>query len=356
MNLENVYCIIMAGGKGERFWPLSTGSVPKPFLKLTGEKTLIQLTVERALQFVPEDKVFIVLGNVHLAVARRQLPQLPAGNFIVEPSGRDTAACVGLAAISLPRQNDDSVMIMLPADQYVPDVKDFAETMEQCVGLARTGDWLVTLGIRPSRPETGYGYIHAVKEHQSDIKGQCFNVEKYVEKPDMERAVAYLADGHYYWNGGIFIWRTKAILEGLKEHMPVLYEGLCAMESALHEGKKNDAEDIFERFEKKSIDYGLMEKAGNVLMVPAHFVWDDVGTWASLPRVLDIDEKGNYVRGDSICIDTTGSVIVAETGFVAAVGVSDLVVVSSENGVLVCHKDRVQDVREIVKRRESVKK
>jgi mannose-1-phosphate guanylyltransferase len=338
----------MAGGKGERFWPLSTGNVPKPFLQLTGEKTLIQLTVERALRFVPKKRIFIVLGKKHLRVAQKQLPELPPDNFIVEPAGRDTAACIGLAAITLLILDDKATMVVLPADQYVPDIDKFADTMRHCVDLAQEGSSLITMGITPTRPETGYGYIKAGKDISS-FNNTCFVVDAYVEKPDLKKAAQYIHDGNYYWNAGIFIWQVGTVLKGMKQHMPNLYKGLIAIEEALREGKNTKADAIFKDFERKSIDYGLMEKARNVLMVPALFKWDDVGTWASLQRILNLDKDGNYKQGNTICIDTKGSVLVGGNLVIATIGVSDLIVVASKKGILICSKERVQDVREIAK-------
>ncbi len=345
----HTYCVIMAGGKGERFWPLSTGKVPKPFLPLTGTRTLIQLTVERALQFAPKERIFIVLGRAHLNVALKQLSELPPENFIVEPVGRDTAACIGLAATVLSLKDENATMVILPADQFVPDVNKFADTIKDCVTMAGRGDYLVTMGIKPTRTETGYGYIHARKNINAKGGIVCLRVERFVEKPDQKRAAQYIKDGNYYWNAGIFIWKTKTVLEGMRTHMPFLYKGLLAIEGALREGKKTKADTLFREFERKSIDYGLMEKAQNVLMVPANFKWDDVGTWASLQRVLDLDDKGNYARGDTICIDTHDCVVVGDGKVIGTIGVENLVIISSKNGILVCARNRVQEVREIAK-------
>ena len=346
----------MAGGKGERFWPLSTDAAPKPFINLTGGKSLIQLTVERALRFVPKERLFIVLGKNHLKIARKQLPVLSQGQFIVEPAGRDTAPCIGLAAITIKALDKDSFMVVLPADQYVPDEKTFADTINGCVKLAAEGDYLVTLGIRPTRPETGYGYIYSHRKFPSRNKVSAFTADKFVEKPDAKRALEYLEDGRYYWNAGIFIWKTAALLSGIERHMPGLYEGLQDMETALASNKMKKSADIFKDLDRKSIDYGLMEKADNVLMVPAEFRWDDVGTWSSLPRVLAVDNDGNYRRGDTICLDTKNCVIInEEPPVIGTVGISDLVVVASKRGILICPQDKVQQVREIARKLESEK-
>ncbi len=346
-----VYCVIMAGGKGERFWPMSTDRVPKPFLTLTGDKTLIQLTAERALRIVPEERLLVVLGKAHLKAARQQLAFLPENNFLVEPAGRDTAACIGLAAVHISLREPEAAMVVLPADQYIPDVDDFVATLNDAVKLASAGNHLVTLGIAPSRPETGYGYILAGRACGHLTTGDGFVVERFVEKPGHKQALEYIADGRYYWNAGIFIWHVNAIIEGFRAHMPGLYEGLTMLKKYLQEGRTRAADTLFKGFERKSIDYGIMEKAANVLMVSARFRWDDVGTWASLERVLDLDDNGNCILGNAFCIDTADTILFSEPGYsIGTIGVSDLIIVASKKGLLVCDKKRVQEVREIARR------
>jgi len=346
---EDTCFVIMAGGKGERFWPLSTELVPKPFVNITGEKTLIELTVDRARRIVPLERIFVVLGREHLPVARRCLPRLPRRNFIIEPVGRDTAPCVGLAAMLLHRRNPDAVMVVLPSDHYIPDEKAFSRSIREAVKTARRGDHLVTLGVVPGRPETGYGYIKTGRKTAAAPAADCFEVTRYVEKPNLAKARRYIREGGYYWNAGIFVWRVQVLLEGLKLHMPELHLGLFKFLKALSTGKKETAETIFARLPKLSIDYGLMEKARNVLMIPAPFAWDDVGTWTSLLRVLPRDETGNVVRGKTVALDTTNCVIITDSTQVATLGVSDLVIVASKKGILVCDASKAQEVRQIAK-------
>ena len=353
--IEHTFCVIMAGGRGERFWPLSTDLTPKPFLKLMGEKTLIQLTVERALRIVPEERIYVVLGLSQLPVARQQLPFLSDRNFIVEPEGRDTAPCIGFAALTLLKVDAAAIMITLPADHYVPDADGFVSTILSGVACAGTGDYLVTIGIRPARPETGYGYINA-HEPFGDAPGQVYKVERIVEKPDAAKALSYMQVGTYYWNAGIFIWRAGVVLEGIRRHMPELYEGLMKIKAIPEEALDRELRAVFAALPRKSIDYGLMEKAENVLMVPSGFIWDDVGTWTSLLRVLDLDGQGNYRAGDTVSVDTTDCVVVGDGVTVGTLGVSGLVIVGSDHGVLVCGLDRAQEVKEIVKRIEAEKK
>ena len=211
--MEHTYGVIMAGGKGERFWPLSTNKVPKPFIRLLATKTMIQMTVERLLKIVPENRIMVVLGAEHLAIAREQLSCWPGVQFLVEPAGRDTAPCIGLAAVTLQREDPKAVMIVVPADHYIPDDLVFAETMGKGVRLARKDTRLVTTGIKPTRPETGYGYIQAGQRLQGASGDACFEVQRFVEKPDVRRAADYLAEGGYYWNSGIFVWQVETVLE-----------------------------------------------------------------------------------------------------------------------------------------------
>ncbi len=346
---DHAYCVIMAGGKGERFWPLSTDRIPKPFLRLVGEKTLIQLTVERALRIVPKDRLFIVLGQNHMPVAKEQLPDLRDENFIVEPEGKDTAPCIGFAALHLAALDEHSIMVALPADHYVPEVDTFVGTILDGVECAAMGDYLVTVGINPVRPETGYGWINAYERF--DVPGvMCLKVKRIVEKPDMDKARAYLEQGDYYWNGGIFIWRSSAVLEGIRRHMPELHGGLARLKPLIVAGDKDGTAEIYRSLPRQSIDYGLMEKADNVLMIPSLFRWDDIGTWTSLLRLADFEGEENFKAGNTICVDTKNSVVYGDRITVVTLGVSNLVVVATRNGVLVCDPQRAQEVKTIVGR------
>ncbi|MGD0489188.1 MAG: mannose-1-phosphate guanylyltransferase [Syntrophorhabdales bacterium] len=353
--MEHTYCVIMAGGKGERFWPLSTAGTPKPFIKLIGDKTMIQMTVQRVAALVPKERIFVVLGAEHVDVARRQLPELSEGQFIVEPEGRDTGPCIGFAALLLHRLDPEAVMVVLPADQYIPDTDAFVATASVAAGCARQGDHLVTIGITPTRPEVGYGYICAGDRTGIAQTGSCFRVRRFVEKPDEVKAAHYLADGNYFWNSGIFVWRTAVVLVGIERHMPELYKGLRAIEGAVAAGRSQEVAEGFKGFHKISIDYGLMEKADNVLMVKADFAWDDVGTWGSLQRVMELDETGNYLRGNPVCVDTTGCMIYGEGVPVGVLGVSNLIIVASRQGVLVCDMGRDQETRQIARMIEQAK-
>ena len=351
--MEHTYCVIMAGGRGERFWPLSTELVPKPFLKLVGDKTMIQLTVERALRIVPRERIFIILGRAHIEIAKKQLEDLPDENFIVEPEGKDTAPCIGFAAVSLLKIDSKAIMVTLPADHYIPDMDGFAKVISHGVKIARIGDYLITVGINPIRPETGYGYINAYERFGVSGDVECYRVNRFVEKPDFSIAIQYIEEGNYYWNSGMFIWQTDAVLRGIERHMPDLHDGLSRIQDALVSNDREAIGAIYKNLARRSIDYGLMEKADNVLMIPSYFRWDDIGTWASLLRVLEVDEHGNYIKGDAICFDTRNCVIYGDDLVVGTIGVSHLVIVASKDGILICGVDRAQEVRKIVNKLSS---
>lgn len=351
--MEHTYGVIMAGGKGERFWPLSKKKVPKPFIRLLATKTMIQMTVERLLKIVPENRIMVVLGAEHLAIAQEQLSPWPGVRFLSEPAGRDTAPCIGLAAVILQREDPKALMIVVPADHYIPDELLFAGTMHTGVRLAREDALLVTTGIRPTRPETGYGYIQVGKRLQSDLPDGCFEVQRFVEKPDARRAADYLAEGGYYWNSGIFVWQAETVLRGIAKHMSHLDQGLQKIRAAMDAGDEEKKNEFFCALERRSIDYGLMEKAENVVMLEAGFVWDDVGTWSSLQRVLPADGDGNCIHGEAVCLDTKDCVIYGEDVAIGTIGLENLIVAASRRGVLVCPKDRDQDARKIAVQMEN---
>lgn len=351
--LDHIYVVIMAGGKGERFWPLSTERVPKPFIRVIDNNSLIQLTVKRIGKILPMDRILIVLGRRHLDVAKGQLEGIPDENFIIEPEGRDTAPCIGFSAIHLSEKDKDAVMVTLPADQYVIDEDGFNRTLINAFEFAKRGEHMVTIGIKPSRPETGYGYIRAYEVFDSYRGFPCYKVERFVEKPDFKTAEDYIRDGSYFWNSGIFIWRVRTVLKGLERHMPELFEGLMRIQDMIRTGSQDGIEAVYKNLVRRSIDYGLMEKAGNVLMVKGEFTWDDIGTWQALLRVLKTDEKGNYIYGDVVSIDTEDSVIYSNSVSVGVIGASNLIVVVSGDGVLVCDRERSQDVREIPRALET---
>lgn len=348
--------VVMAGGRGERFWPASTPDRPKQFIDLTGEGTLIQQTVLRLAQIVPFRDIYVVTSEVHLAMARTQLPQVPDRNFIVEPVGRDTAACIGLAAVWLEKIDPDAIMLVVPSDHFIPDTDRFCDLATVAVNYARQSEGLVTLGIHPDRPEVGYGYIQ-IGEVCPDAPGKLvYRAERFVEKPDRDRAEEYLADGRYLWNAGMFTWSVRAIREEIARHLPELHvelEVLATVQTL--EEFKTQLPIVFNRIPKISIDYGVMERSDRVFVVPSDFRWDDLGNWAAMARLRPADEHGNVLRGLVLTEDCHNVLVESKGRLVATLGVSDLIVVETDDAVLVCAQDRAQDIRRLAaKAQEAV--
>jgi mannose-1-phosphate guanylyltransferase len=344
--MADVYAVVMAGGRGERFWPLSTDELTKPFIPLLGPKSLIQETVDRLHPLIPEERVLISIGKIHEAVARAQLPMIPPDNFIIEPVGRDTSACLGYCALHLEKRNPDSILLAVPADHFVRDPEAYRRTLAKGIeNLIGTNG--IIFGITPKRPETGYGYIQAEKPSDSSV---AWPVTRFVEKPDAVEAAEYFRSGTYFWNSGIFLWQNRLLLELFRLHMPQTYQSLCELRHLL---RMNSAEEkileIFSSIERISIDFGIMEKAGGFRLIPAEFHWDDVGSWAALTRVLPADECNNILQGSHAAVDANGCIVYSDAGLVAVFGTSDLVVVQAKGKVLVCSKDRASDLKRLVR-------
>lgn len=362
------FVVIMAGGRGERFWPKSTKDMPKQFLSLWGTDTLLQQAFARALKITGDAAgVYVITGPDYAGLVRAQLPTLLPENLIIEPAGRDTAPAVGYAAVYLGRHMKDAVMVVLPSDHVVLDDERFAETLKYAAGVAASGDWLVTIGIRPTRPEEGYGYIECgepldveglagLGAPKGDRKTVCYRVRRFTEKPRVDEALAFLKTGRYLWNAGIFVWTISAFRRALAKHAPLLHEGLCQIERSLEEGF-DAVREKFLTLERRSIDYALMEKADNIVVVPGDFGWDDVGTWAALERIYDKDENGNVIKGEAVAIEAGGNIIDNSVGdkLFVAFGVRDLVIVNSEDVVLVADKKRsgsLKKVTEVLRNRK----
>jgi mannose-1-phosphate guanylyltransferase len=356
-----IYPVIMAGGSGTRFWPLSRKAKPKQFLPLAGDLPLLTATVRRLPPLAKAADTYVVCGPVHAAAARKLVKELPARNLIVEPCARNTAPCVGLAALHVAARQKKGVVVMLPADHHIARPEAFRESIAEAARLAEKGH-IVTIGIRPHAPETGYGYLKVGPRlpGQGKAKGkskgkvaprnQAHKVERFVEKPDVVTAARYLADGHYLWNSGIFIFRADVILDEIRRAMPVLGEQLDAIEQSLGTpGYQKTLARVFPDCPSISIDYGVMEKSQRIVVVPADFGWSDVGSFAALPEVRPVDHLGNVAEGDALIIDGRNNVVVAAGGRpVAVIGMDGVVVVDAGDAILVCRKDRAQDVRKAV--------
>ena len=347
-----LFPVVMAGGSGTRFWPLSRRNRPKQFLPLAGDEPLLAATVARLPPLARARETYVVCGRAHAAAARRMLPKLPEQNFIVEPCARNTAPCVGLAALHVARRHPRGVMAMLPADHHIARPAAFREALAAAAELADSGV-IATIGIHPSRPETGYGYLKlGPRLAARGKKGRtaAHKVERFVEKPDLVTAARYLADGGYLWNSGIFAFRADVILEEIRRAMPVLGEQLDAIDAAIGTtGYRRTLARVFPECPSISVDYGVMEKSTRIAVIPADFGWSDVGSFAALSDVRPTDHFGNVAEGDAVVLDTHNAIVLAKGGRpVAVVGIDDVIVIDAGDAVLVCRRDRAQDVRQAV--------
>jgi len=346
-----IYPVIMAGGSGTRFWPLSRKARPKQFLALAGDAPLLAATVRRLPPLAAPADTYVVCGPGHVAAAKKMVRELPARNFIVEPCARNTAPCVGLAALHVAAREKKGVMAMLPADHHIGRPEAFRESLGVAAKLAQQGH-VVTIGIRPHAPETGYGYLKVGPRLPGKAKAGAgaHKVERFVEKPDVVTAARYLADGSYLWNSGIFVFRADVILDEIRRAMPVLGEQLGAIQQDLGTPRYGRTlARVFPDCPSISIDYGVMEKSQRIVVVPADFGWSDVGSFAALPGVRDTDHLGNVAEGDALVIDGRNNVVLARKDRpVAVIGLDDVIVVDAGDAILVCRKDRAQDVRKAV--------
>ncbi|MBD2867958.1 mannose-1-phosphate guanylyltransferase [Paenibacillus arenilitoris] len=345
-----ITCVIMAGGKGERFWPKSRTNLPKQFLNISGNKSMIQQSIERLELLIDISKIFIVTNELYAELLKAQIPHLPHENIIIEPVGRNTAPCIGLASILIEERYPDSTMIVMPSDHIIQNDTGFIEILKTAVKVANDNGNIVTLGIEPAYPETGYGYIEStgVNEPVNDVN--VYRVNKFVEKPDIEKAQAYLESGNYYWNSGVFIWQTAVIRKYIKELMPEMHDILQTMKYAF--GKSDQNEIIATEFIKmpdQSIDYGIMEKAKDIFVIPCLFGWDDVGSWTALERIDELDENGNVIKGNILNLDTKRCIIESNGKLIATLGIEDLIIVDTEDVTLICTKEKAQEVKLLLK-------
>lgn len=341
-----IHPVIIAGGSGTRFWPLSRKSRPKQFLPLGTSRPLI---VDTALRLQPLSRVsdcYVVCGKAHATAVRKLLPKVPASQVLVEPMARNTAPAIGLAAAVIAQKDPTGILAILPSDHHVANAPAFRQALADAAGYAQDGA-LVALAVAPTRAETGYGYVQLGARLG---RGPGHRVRAFVEKPDLARAKRYLAGGKHVWNAGIFVFRADAILGAIREHLPELSRGLDALSA--HVGKRSFAgalARIFPTLPNISIDYGVLEKAKGIVVVPSAFGWSDVGSFAALPEVRDADAQGNVVGGLALPIDAQGCVILGQPDRpVAVVGVRELVVIDAGDAILVCPKSKAQEVRKVV--------
>ena len=343
------FAVVMAGGRGTRFWPRSRIAHPKQLIDIVGDRPMLAQTIERVRPQVGLESIVVVTDRVCADSMQSIVPELPGENVIIEPAPRNTAACIGLAALFLERRQPDGVMAVLPADHAILDNEAFLDTLERAGEAARSGNALVTIGIRPKKPETGYGYIKTLAPVDGGDDAGIFGVETFVEKPSIEKAEEYLRDGRYFWNSGMFIWKVSAILEAFEKYMPELHRGLESIASKGGEPDwKQTVDRVYDSLESVSIDYGVMERADNVVMVEASFEWDDVGSWAAIDPYMEADDRANRSRGRHITLGSKDCTVYTGERLVATIGLEGLVIVDTTDALLICPKDRAQDVKAIV--------
>lgn len=360
-DIKNRFVIIMAGGRGERFWPLSREKTPKQLLTLLGKKSFLQEAVERVLPLVPAKNIFVITNEAQLPVVRKQLPKIPKANLIAEPVGRDTCAAVTLGAALVGARSIHGVMAVLPADHVIPDAKKFQQVLSDSFDLAAQGQAIVTIGIKPAGPDTGYGYIHTGMELPTPpgakrTKTTFFKAERFVEKPNFEKALEYVNSGQYRWNAGMFVWSFVTVTEGLQKHQPEMYAA-CQRWFKVANKPARLAKVLAKEYpaiRKISIDYALMEHAQNVIVADGAFEWDDLGSWTALARHLKADPEGNCAVADFIHVDAARNIIFdARTKTrtpIAVVGLRDSILVQTDDAVLLAHKSQAQKVKELVRK------
>lgn len=346
--IMKTYGVIMAGGGGTRFWPLSRQKLPKQLLNLSGKDLMINETMHRMHQMIPYEDIFIVTNEEQTdAMVAATGGYLKRENILSEPAARNTTACIGYAAMEILQKYGDGIMLIVPSDHYIKDEKEFAAVMTRAIEAAKSTDQFVTIGIKPTFPATGYGYIRYEKEIG---QRQSFSpVKEFVEKPDGDTAKMYLEQGDYLWNSGMFLWKASAILQKIKELLPDIY--VCLKEIGDGLGTMQETQilrKVYPTIPKMSIDYGIMERTKEVIVLEGDFGWSDVGSWDALESLYEKDNENNICYGNCLALDTQNTILYSPKKLVASLGIQDLILVDTEDAILICHKDKAQDVKKIV--------
>ena len=341
----------MAGGSGTRFWPLSRQRTPKQVLTILGPNSLLQDTVERVYDLAPVKNIRVVTNRRQLKAIAPQLPELSDENFLLEPMPRNTAPCIGLAAVHIHRSDPDAIMLVLPSDHLIRDVPNFQDTIRRGIEVVERFDALVTIGIPPTRPETGYGYIQFMPRDPK-LPEKAHRVKAFAEKPNLQTAQSFLASGDFYWNSGIFIWRVGKILEQMEEHLPDHYHQLVSIESAIGQPEYPAVlGNRYKRLRPISIDYGIMEvSTAPIFVLTGDFGWSDVGSWDELYRIFERGKDGNVAVGEVVTNDARNNFIYSPDRLTAVIGLHDVLIVNTPNATLICPRDRAQDVKAIVEK------
>ena len=339
----------MAGGAGTRFWPGSKLTKPKQYLNIIGNDSLLQSTIKRFSTFTSEKRIYVVSGKDQAPVLEEQASVLPKKNLIYEPVGKNTLPCIGLAAMVAEKENPDGIMVVSPSDHLIENVELFKDTVLTAVKIALERDGIVTLGVSPTYPATGYGYIKTAEEITGENEIRQFKVDHFVEKPDKDTASSYLGQGGFYWNSGLFIFKISVFLNAVKEFAPELHADLRKIQADLGNSSFDQTLDTVYRAVKGiSVDYGIMEHAKNIYLVEGNFVWNDLGSWESVYQVSQKDNNRNVISGEGVFVDSKNSYIKTDNGLVAVVGLDDIIVVQDGNTTLVCKRDKAEDVKKIV--------
>lgn len=347
--MNDNYCLIMAGGSGTRFWPGSRTAKPKQYLSLFGGVSLLQSTVSRFESFIPKKNILIVSNESQAGVLEEQTAGIPRRNLIYEPVGKNTLPCIALAAMLVEPDDPEGIMVVSPSDHLIRDEELFRKTVETAIELAKSRQAIVTVGITPSYPATGFGYVETDEEITGHHPIRQFKVKRFVEKPNLEKASEYISQGGFYWNSGMFIFRISVFLEAVRTFAPALHLSLKAIQAESGKPSFDEALDrIYRKVEAISVDYGIMEHAQNLCLVEGNFNWNDLGSWESVYLYSDKDENGNASLGNTLFIDTANSYVYSDEGVVAVVGLEDVAVVKHGNAILVCKRDQAESVKKVV--------
>lgn len=336
--------LIMAGGKGTRFWPLSTEDKPKQFLKLIGDKTMIQMTVERILPIIPMDRIYICTGERYVDLIKEQVPNLSVENIIIEPEGRNTAPCITLSSLVIKRKYKDATMVVLPSDHLIENEDKFRDIILKANKYLDTNNKaIVTLGMSPTRPETGYGYI----KYDNNTNMEMLKVDRFVEKPDKETAEKYLKEGNYLWNGGMFLWKVNTILSEVKKYIPNTYEVLSEIENVSDENLQEVINSNYSKTDEISIDYAVLEKSSDIYVVKSDIGWDDIGTWMAMERYREKDNYENIYDENTISIDSRNSLVIGNSDKqVIMIGVDNIATIVSDDGIYIVKKSLLENIKD----------
>ncbi|MCX5694167.1 MAG: mannose-1-phosphate guanylyltransferase/mannose-6-phosphate isomerase [Candidatus Omnitrophica bacterium] len=339
------YAVILAGGVGSRFWPFSRELEPKQFMKIIGQHSLLQATIQRLSGLVSPSRIYVITNKIYFYEVKAQVAKfrIPDKNIILEPQGKNTAPAVGLCAKLIGQIDPDAVLLVLPSDHYIKNVGNFKATLKKAVACAKN-NFLVTLGIKPTTPSIGYGYIKVGKKSSGHLQ-----VQKFLEKPDLNKAREYFKDKSFYWNSGMFIWKASVLLEEIRAYLPGLYSSLKLINSV------DDIPKVWPQIEAISVDYGIMEHSKRIALIPSNFYWTDLGSWEALSEVFPKDRKGNIVSGNALNLDSQG-VCVFSMGnrLVSTIGIKDAIIADTPDALLVCNRDKTQDVKKLVELMKSL--